>query len=169
MIVRRIFNLLRLYIVQLKYKHNQNFIPTRQECLAVLSIVNPNVFTDYDPNKWSQSKLEVVFPHLDQCNERIRKFIAAIDSSKAISGHDVPDLKTPVDFDAMLVSRGGFHLSPVAAVTDFKQLSTELCTRLTDAELTSHGEAAHYLRILSPVLMDIRNISILIIKEGHQS
>jgi hypothetical protein len=165
--IRRIFNLVRLYFVQRKFKHNQDSSVTRKECLALLGLLNPVVLNNYIPGEWMDVRLNMLYPHLDSLNERITKFKYHVTRGEPIGNTAIPDYRLQVTFDEFMTSKDGYHTNIVAALTEFKHQASALCEQLQDVDIASTGEAAHHLRILAPILIDIRKLSLVIIKEGR--
>jgi hypothetical protein len=141
----------------------------RKACLFTLDKLNPTVFSLYQVDAGESVFIRPHFENIDLYAEKLREASMLIARGKAIKNTWVPKEGQRMCVDNFLVSNDGYYLDSFKAVERFKENAIKLCHGLAKSDDAEYGVDEHNLRMLSKLLVNIRETTEALIRVSEMN
>lgn len=162
--IRHIITTILVYLANRKFKTKSVNEPSREHCLALLKLLQPEAFAKYKPTEWINKSIELVYPRVNLFTGHLHKLNKLIAAADMIESGSIVDYRIPVDLDTFFTTSTGYHINHLSEVTEFKEAATKLCDLTEHYKEAKYGVDAHNRRMLTSTYIDIRNLTLILLQ-----
>lgn len=130
----------------------------RADCEKILLMLEPLLENEYDPKKAFDVTIKVTKTDFYQLTYQLRGINNDLSRERSLSANDCGGEVVEIGFDSLFISNTN-HYIPWSQVHSFFQEAMKVCTLTKGHEESTYGPKEHNLRMLSPVFLNIKNVS----------
>lgn len=142
--------------------------PNRVECINVLLELDVMEFKKYQPNIGLTRNIFTRYGSISEYDSKVRKTILILKQGKAIKPDWDSVNEVEMSLDRFFVSEDGFYIDIEKSVKRFKESCMELCETLSLSDNAEHGIHEHNLRMLTKLLINIREVTKVLVSASKE-
>lgn len=154
--------------IQVKYQALPERKPNRQHTAELLALVDPERFRLYTPSHGHTVKLSVDVANLEAFTKKLVDAATLVMREMPVPANWMLATEIPVTFDWLFVSNDGYYLDIVSSINKFKIAGLRLCELMKESDTATHGIHEHNFRMLSRLLVQLREMSICVLEVSLQ-
>lgn len=124
--------------------------------------LDPSLFIKFSPSLAQGIWVTVPFRTIDVYTMKLREAAVTVGREDLITRDWLSPAQHQGSLDNFFVTHDGFYQNIGAAVTKFQAAALQLCMALKPADELGHGPFEHNLRMLSPLLKNLHQLTLVI-------
>jgi hypothetical protein len=141
----------------------------QQQCELILENLNVDWFKNYTMQKGVGTILFVPFPTIDVYIDALHERSEIIQLNQQVLADHCRWTASAVKINDFFVTHDGYYQDVQLVVRHFRQASLLLCKALRDAADATPSAAAYNLRLISPLLINIKDIAITLTEISNRA
>jgi hypothetical protein len=142
------------------------FRPNRKATEELLTELQLEWFTHYNPNVGASVNVLTYFPNMEALTKQVKELRILVQKERPIKPDWLWNDAKEISLDQFFIGNDHCYLNVHKAIEDYRKETLELCRLMEPSDTATMGLYEHNLRMLTKILISLQAITIKLIEVG---